>query len=106
MKNNKNARIFRDQSNKTIQQSDTSDGSELLEDTKQVSSRLSLRINPDNPDHHLWNNNGTWWCHYTEHLPDYTKRRVRVSLGTSDLKIARRRRDELLSDVGTLALAA
>lgn len=58
--------------------------------------KLSLRVNPANPDHHLWNNNGTWWCHYTEHLPDYTKRRVRVSLRTGDLAAARRRRDKLL----------
>ena len=41
------------------------------------------RINAANPDHHLWDNHGTWWCHYTEHLPDFTKRRVRRSLGTA-----------------------
>jgi hypothetical protein len=39
----------------------------------------SIRVLPDNPDHHLWNNNGTFWCHYTLHFPDYTKRRVRQS---------------------------
>jgi len=40
----------------------------------------SIRVLTDNPDHHLWNNNGTFWCHYTLHFPDYTKRRVRQSL--------------------------
>lgn len=60
-------------------------------------ARVSLRVDPANPDHHIWNNNGTWWCHYTEHLPDYTKRRVRVSLRTSDVEAARRRRDHLLA---------
>lgn len=57
---------------------------------------LSVRITRSNPDHHIWNNNGTWWCHYTVHLPDYTKRRVRVSLGTRARDAARRRRDALL----------
>jgi len=23
----------------------------------------SIRVLPDNLDHHLWNNNGTFWCH-------------------------------------------
>lgn len=51
---------------------------------------------PSNPDHHLWNNRGTWWCHFTLHRPDYTAERLRVSLRTRDLAEARRRRDELL----------
>lgn len=59
-------------------------------------ARLALRVNPLNPDHHLWNNNGTWWCHYTVHLPDYTKQRRRVSLRTADHVVARCRRDALL----------
>ena len=49
-----------------------------------------------NPDHHLWNNRGTWWCHFTLHRPDYTAERVRVSLRTRDLSEARCRRDALL----------
>lgn len=47
-------------------------------------------------NHHIWNNNGTWWVHYTVHLPDYTARRVRQSLRTKDVAEARARRDELL----------
>ena len=58
---------------------------------------LSIRTS-ENPFHHLWNNNGTWWCHYTEHLPDHTKRRVRRSLHTSDSGIARVLRDSLLCE--------
>lgn len=54
----------------------------------------SLRINRGNPNHHLFRNNGRiWWLHYTLHLPDYTVRRVRLSLGTADLDLARERRD-------------
>jgi hypothetical protein len=49
-----------------------------------------------NPDHNLWNNNGTWWCRYTIHRPDYTKERIARSLHTRDLNEARRRRDQLM----------
>lgn len=58
--------------------------------------RLSVRTDARNPDHHLWNNNGTWWCHYTVHRPDHTKQRVRRSLTTHDLREARRKRDAIL----------
>jgi hypothetical protein len=61
------------------------------------SGDLAVRVNPANPDHHLWNNHGTWWCHYTLHLPDFTKRRVRRNLGTRLLAEARQRRDQLLA---------
>jgi len=57
---------------------------------------LAIRLNPGNPDHHLWNNNGTWWCHYTVHPTPLTKERIRASLGTKDLAKARLRRDQLL----------
>ena len=56
----------------------------------------SIRVLAHNPDHHLWNNHGTWWCHYTVHLPDYTKRRVRQSLVTPSVEQARKLRDRLL----------
>lgn len=52
-----------------------------------------------NPNHHLWNNNGTWWFHCTVHRPDYTKERVRSSLATTDLTEAKRRRDRMLSEL-------
>lgn len=58
---------------------------------------LAVRANPSNPDHHLWNNNGTWWCHFTVHSPDYTKERVRLSLKTRDRLQARKIRDSLLA---------
>jgi hypothetical protein len=63
-------------------------------------SKITIRIG-SNPNHHLWNNNGTWWLHYTEHLPDYTKRRVRVSLHTHNVRAARAIRDVLLSPDST-----
>lgn len=56
----------------------------------------SLRINRTNPNHHLWNNNGVWWIHLTIHFPDYTKLRLRRSLQTGNISIARRLRDRYL----------
>ncbi|WP_395715802.1 hypothetical protein [Prosthecobacter sp.] len=59
--------------------------------------RLSLRTCALNADHHLWNNNGTYWCHFTLHGPRGTKQRVRRSLRTTDPATARKRRDALIS---------
>jgi hypothetical protein len=49
-----------------------------------------------NPDHHLWRNGRLFWVAFTVHLPGWQKERIRLSLGTSDLRLARRRRDEVL----------
>jgi hypothetical protein len=59
--------------------------------------KLAVRPQADNPNHHLWNNNGTWWCHLTVHWPDDTAERVRCSLKTRHLEEARLRRDRLFS---------
>ena len=67
---------------------------------------VSFRTQRDNRNHHLWLNNGCWWLHYTVHLPDYTKTRVRRSLRTSDVKVARAQRDAILSEFGVYAKEA
>lgn len=59
-----------------------------------------IRISPDNPNHHLWNNHGTWFLHYTVHPTPFTKERIRRSLGTKDVATARRRRDDLFASLG------
>jgi len=59
--------------------------------------KFVVRCRPGNANHHLWNNNGTWWCHFTLHLPDFTKRRLRRSLGTACLEEAKQTRDFLLA---------
>ncbi len=56
-----------------------------------------------NPNHNIWNNNGTYWCHYTVHNDDYTKQRVRVSLKTGDVQIARALRDFLMEATPKIA---
>ena len=68
-------------------------------------SKLSIRTNPENPNHHLWNNHGTWFVHYVVHPTPWTKERVRRSLGTRSLEEARRRRDQLFEEA-SLAEAA
>ena len=48
------------------------------------------------PDHHMWNNNGSWWAHYSVTRMRGRSKRVRVSLCTKSRKVARQRRDQLL----------
>ena len=68
---------------------------------------IALRIDESNLNHHLWNNNGTWWIHYTIYPTPVTAERIRHSLKTRDLVEARNLRDEILSklikDNGKLA---
>jgi len=68
-----------------------------------MTEELSIRVNAENPNHHLWNNHGTWWCHFTVHPTAWTKQRVRRSLRTHDISLARSRRDALLASVGAKA---
>jgi hypothetical protein len=64
---------------------------------KSIMSQLSLRTNLENPNHHLWNNNGTWFIHYVVHPTPITKERIRKSLGTKSLAEARARRDAIFT---------
>lgn len=59
---------------------------------------LSIRIRPENPNHHLFNNHGTWWIHFTIHHADCTKARIRRFTCTGNLVEARRRQYQLLGD--------
>jgi hypothetical protein len=61
-----------------------------------ATATISRRQKTAGPNHHLWNNHGSWWCHGTFHLPDGTAERDRVNLRTTDLASARRRRDCIL----------
>lgn len=58
----------------------------------------SIRVDPTNPDHHLYRNNGgCWWIHYKEYPTPVTERRIRRSLRTKCLTTARERRDRLFA---------
>jgi hypothetical protein len=60
-----------------------------------------IRVRGENPNHHLWNNHGTWFLHYTVHPTPFTKERIRRSLGTKDIRIARERRDSFFAHLAT-----
>lgn len=60
-------------------------------------STLAIRTNQRNLNHHLYNNNGIWWVHFSLHRPDHTKDRIRESLGTKCLATARELRDLALA---------
>ena len=62
-------------------------------------TKLALRVNEENPNHHLWNNRGVWWCHLTVHKADATAERLRFSLKTRDVDLARKRRDNIFHDI-------
>ena len=63
----------------------------------------SIRIQSTNPNHHLYNNNGTWWLHYTSYPTSVTTKRIRRSLKTRDLTVARKRRDAVLTQLFSVA---
>jgi hypothetical protein len=71
--------------------------------TNSMSTTLSSRQKTDGPNHHLWNNHGTWWFHGTFHKPEGTKERVRLNLHTRDLAEARLKRDRIASQFGLIA---
>lgn len=62
---------------------------------------LATRRTKENPNHHLWNNNGTWWCYFTLRSATDGSKRHRISLKTPDLEAARRRRNGILNDLQT-----
>ncbi len=66
-----------------------------------ISLLPGIRVHPENPNHHLWNNHGTWFLHYTVHPTPFTKDRIRRSLGTKDLVVARERRDAFFNLLAT-----
>ena len=48
------------------------------------------------PDHHIWDNNGTWWVHFSVTRRRGRAKRVRISLGTKSKTEARKRRDLIM----------
>jgi hypothetical protein len=69
---------------------------------------LAIRVDESNLNHHLWNNNGTWWLHYTVYPTPVTSDRRRRSLRTQNIKQARLIRDKIFHALaaGKLSLAA
>lgn len=66
--------------------------------TRPKQRRLAVRIDPDNPDHHIWTNKkrgGLFGVHFTVHYPNGTSERFRCSLKTKCRETAREKRDKL-----------
>lgn len=63
-----------------------------------MAASLAIRVDDANPNHHLWNNHGTWWIHYTLRA-DGRRRRVRTSLATPNLEEARELRDRIFETI-------
>jgi hypothetical protein len=53
---------------------------------------------PQKNEHHLWMNNGIWWIHFVP-AGKLKADRVRHSLKTNDLTLARYERDEILGSI-------
>jgi hypothetical protein len=66
-----------------------------------VTDLPGIRVHAENPNHHLWNNHGTWFLHYTIHPTPFTKERIRRSLGTKDVRVARERRDSFFAHLAS-----
>ena len=66
---------------------------------------LVSRERESHPNHHLTNNNGTWWCQITVHQGLFS-RRLRFSLGTGDLERARLLRDRVFDNLSAGPQAA
>jgi hypothetical protein len=71
-----------------------------------ITNLPGIRVSAANENHHLWNNHGTWFLHYTIHPTPFTKERIRRSLGTKDLTLARERRDTFFAHLASEAAKA
>ena len=69
-----------------------------------LTTQTGIRVRNDNENHHLWNNHGTWFLHYTVHPTPFTKERIRRSLGTKDVEVARARRDTFFAQLSSEGL--
>jgi CelD/BcsL family acetyltransferase involved in cellulose biosynthesis len=66
----------------------------------------AIRIDAENPDHHLCRDRDGFAVRYTIRRDDGAPRRVRHALGTADVVEARRRRDALFARLDAAASAA
>ena len=67
--------------------------------------RLASKTRPHKPNHNLFNNNGIWWCQITVHRGPFSKR-LRFSLKTADIALARERRDRIFASLAPRSRAA
>jgi len=73
----------------------TGPGTEVLVSHIVRESAADGASGPD-PDHHLWRNGRLWWVAFTVHR-GHLQERLRFSLRTDDVAVARKRRDDLFA---------
>jgi RNA polymerase sigma factor (sigma-70 family) len=61
-----------------------------------ISGTLAIRSVAHKLNHHLWNNNGTWFCKFRVRAPGGSVQRINQSLQTKCIEDARLRRDALM----------
>jgi len=64
--------------------------------TNETEQRLQPVLTDEHSNHSLSKSEGTWFIHYLAFPTTHTVVKIRRSLGTTHLGIARRRRDQLL----------
>ncbi len=67
-----------------------------LPTAKSGTTRLKMRSVAKNPNHHIWNNNGAWYCNFKIKTANGEAKRVRNPLHTRNVEEARRRRDAMI----------
>ena len=48
---------------------------------------LSVQVRENNPDHHFFNNHGTWWCHFWTIANGIRQKLLSVNLQTEVQRI-------------------
>lgn len=59
--------------------------------------RVISKANKNNENHLLWNNRGIWWMFMQVEWADKTSQRLRFSLRTTSVEVARKKRDALMN---------
>ena len=69
-------------------------------EVRSLGARAVLAPHDRDPNHHLWRNGRLWWIAFTAHR-GCRQERIRLSLRTEDLGLARERRDALLDRIAS-----
>ena len=70
----------------------------LISEAQRVKKKIvALPDRKYGANHHIWDNNGTWWCHLSLARRTGRAKRIRFSLRTDNVGEARKRRDLIMN---------
>ena len=70
----------------------------VFSETRSVKKKIvALPDRKYGANHHIWDNNGTWWCHLSLARRTGRAKRIRFSLRTNNVREARKRRDLIMN---------